>query len=172
MVHFTRIERSINAAVAGSILLITVMSSLICSALASPTTTTAINSFDPTPVATPLAQLVPRQQPAGETCFNEGIWNCMSTSWQRCASGHWSVVMYTAYGTACTPMGESYDFVIEHVYGYGVSSAANAGPNVPSATRSSSLPWPSGVIVSAASLHGRSWAWMIVAALAIHWILS
>ncbi|KAK4172667.1 hypothetical protein QBC36DRAFT_349383 [Triangularia setosa] len=35
----------------------------------------------------------------------EGQWNCMLTSWQRCASGIWSAVMPTAMGTQCAPGG-------------------------------------------------------------------
>lgn len=38
----------------------------------------------------------------GSSCStSEGEWNCMTTSFQRCASGQWSVVMNTADGTIC-----------------------------------------------------------------------
>ncbi|KAK8133595.1 hypothetical protein PG984_005607 [Apiospora sp. TS-2023a] len=38
-------------------------------------------------------------------CQPEGEWNCLpgGTSWQRCASGIWSVVVPMAPGTSCTP---------------------------------------------------------------------
>ncbi|ROW08024.1 hypothetical protein VPNG_06063 [Cytospora leucostoma] len=35
------------------------------------------------------------QMAVGSAC-SEGEWNCMTTSFQRCASGEWSVVMDTA----------------------------------------------------------------------------
>jgi hypothetical protein len=40
-------------------------------------------------------------------CTNEGAWNCISggTSFQRCASGSWSVAMPVAAGTTCTSAG-------------------------------------------------------------------
>ncbi|PFH57458.1 hypothetical protein XA68_15032 [Ophiocordyceps unilateralis] len=43
---------------------------------------------------------------AGTACSPEGTWNCLGKSFQRCASGQWSVVQNMAAGTACTP-GES-----------------------------------------------------------------
>lgn len=37
-------------------------------------------------------------------CTDEGEWNCIDgSSFQRCASGQWSVVMEMATGTTCTP---------------------------------------------------------------------
>ncbi|KAL2281199.1 hypothetical protein FJTKL_11844 [Diaporthe vaccinii] len=47
----------------------------------------------------------------GSSCHGaEGEWNCMATAFQRCASGQWSVVLNTAYGTVCEPEGLTYDF--------------------------------------------------------------
>lgn len=46
---------------------------------------------------------------AGSACSPEGLWNCIGgTSFQRCASGTWSVVQSLAAGTKCTP-GQSTD---------------------------------------------------------------
>jgi len=43
----------------------------------------------------------------GTACTAEGAWNCVGgSSFQRCASGSWSVVMAMAAGTECAP-GES-----------------------------------------------------------------
>lgn len=40
---------------------------------------------------------------AGSACSEEGSWNCIGgTSYQRCASGQWSVEMSLAAGTTCT----------------------------------------------------------------------
>jgi hypothetical protein len=38
----------------------------------------------------------------GSQCSPEGQWNCMGTSFQRCAAGTWSVVQQMAAGTVCT----------------------------------------------------------------------
>ncbi|KAL1887110.1 hypothetical protein Cpir12675_006689 [Ceratocystis pirilliformis] len=41
-------------------------------------------------------------QPVGLDCSNEGEWNCVDgKSFQRCASGRWSVVMNMAEGNTC-----------------------------------------------------------------------
>ncbi|PTB76122.1 hypothetical protein M440DRAFT_1401581 [Trichoderma longibrachiatum ATCC 18648] len=68
----------------------------------------------------PYSQLVqpdirPRQPiNAGEACSPEGQWNCMTTSWQRCASGSWSAVVPCAAGTMCQPFGLTDHITIEH----------------------------------------------------------
>lgn len=55
-----------------------------------------------------------RAEAAGSGCSPEGQWNCMTTSWQRCASGVWSVEMQMAAGTRCAPSGFTEDFRTEH----------------------------------------------------------
>ncbi|KAG7294414.1 hypothetical protein NEMBOFW57_004485 [Staphylotrichum longicolle] len=48
----------------------------------------------------------------GSACTAEGNWNCVNgTSWQRCASGTWSVIQPTAPGTVCTA-GEGPELVV------------------------------------------------------------
>lgn len=50
----------------------------------------------------------------GSSCAGlEGQWNCLGSSWQRCASGRWSVVMQCAAGTICVPQGQTYDFKVQ-----------------------------------------------------------
>ncbi|ROV97122.1 hypothetical protein VMCG_07517 [Cytospora schulzeri] len=41
----------------------------------------------------------------GSSCADEGLWDCLpgGVSWQRCASGQWSVVMPMPAGTVCAP---------------------------------------------------------------------
>jgi hypothetical protein len=58
--------------------------------------------------------LLRRAEAAGSGCSPEGQWNCMTTSWQRCASGVWSVEMQMAAGTRCAPSGFTKDFRTEH----------------------------------------------------------
>ncbi|KAL7820014.1 hypothetical protein V8C26DRAFT_379029 [Trichoderma gracile] len=60
---------------------------------------------------------------AGEACFPEGQWNCMTTSWQRCASGSWSGVVPCATGTICQPFGLTDHITIEHT----TTSGSNNG---------------------------------------------
>lgn len=46
----------------------------------------------------------------GSSCVgSEGAWFCMSSSFQRCASGLWSAVEACALGTICEPNGLTYD---------------------------------------------------------------
>jgi hypothetical protein len=48
------------------------------------------------------APVVSGSQTPGSTCSPEGQWNCLGTSFQRCAAGTWSVVQQMAAGTVCT----------------------------------------------------------------------
>jgi hypothetical protein len=70
-----------------------------------------------------------RSETVGSACSTEGQWNCMTNSFQRCASGQWSAVMNCAAGTMCTPTGLTVEFRVQHdgtVDGSGVRSAASA----------------------------------------------
>ncbi|KAL7912043.1 hypothetical protein GGI35DRAFT_468410 [Trichoderma velutinum] len=84
------------------------------------------NSSDPHPRSNSL--LV---RPMGEMCSPEGQWNCMTTSWQRCASGMWSSVIPCAAGTICQPSGLTDFITIEHEpsasAGYGDNGHASDG---------------------------------------------
>ena len=74
--------------------------------------------------------LLPRDQQApGSSCpGSEGQWNCMTSSWQRCAAGRWSVVMQCAAGTVCVPAGLTSDFKVQFGgQGTGASSTASSG---------------------------------------------
>jgi hypothetical protein len=61
-------------------------------------------------------------QVIGDMCSPEGQWNCMTTSWQRCASGIWSIVVPCATGTICQPSGLTDYITIEY------EATANNGP--------------------------------------------
>ncbi|KAH7329063.1 hypothetical protein B0I35DRAFT_456504 [Stachybotrys elegans] len=77
-----------------------------------------------------------RDEPAGSECSDEGQWNCMTDSWQRCASGRWSVVVDCAEGTVCAPAGLTNDFSIEHdgsVHGSSNSGSGGLGRGMSSA---------------------------------------
>lgn len=77
-----------------------------------------------------LPELRTRQEAAGASCSPEGQWNCMTNSFQRCASGQWSVVMDCALGTICEPSGVTMEFRIEHdgsVNGEGGGSGGGTG---------------------------------------------
>ncbi|KAL6694899.1 hypothetical protein J3F84DRAFT_375476 [Trichoderma pleuroticola] len=67
----------------------------------------------------------------GEMCSPEGQWNCMTTSWQRCASGMWSAVIPCAAGTVCQPFGLTDFITIEHdpsaIAGHGDNGHASDG---------------------------------------------
>lgn len=60
-------------------------------------------------------------QPVGQACSPEGQWNCMTTSFQRCASGTWSGTIPCAAGTICQPFGLTDLITIEY------ESTANNG---------------------------------------------
>lgn len=79
---------------------------LATSATAAPTVPSSVASVEPTPVA-PAAPvgtgLKVSDGALTGACTTEGSWNCMgSNSFQRCASGTWSVVQQLAGGTKCT----------------------------------------------------------------------
>ncbi|CAK7218533.1 hypothetical protein SBRCBS47491_003537 [Sporothrix bragantina] len=62
----------------------------------------------------------------GSVCTAEGQWNCLTTCWQRCASGIWSDTMALSPGTACIPAGLSYDMQIVDSDGMSVSSSSSS----------------------------------------------
>ena len=73
------------------------------------------------------ATLESRSMSPGSGCGgSEGQWNCMTDSWQRCASGQWSVVMQCAAGTHCAPAGLTYDFAVQ-ANSQGGGTTATAG---------------------------------------------
>jgi hypothetical protein len=81
------------------------------------------------------AQVAPRAAQAVRSACSgsEGQWNCMTNSWQRCASGQWSVVMNCAAGTICQPAGLTYDF---HVVATGASGNTGSSSSSISASKS------------------------------------
>ncbi|OAA81764.1 hypothetical protein LEL_01309 [Akanthomyces lecanii RCEF 1005] len=78
------------------------------------TTTTTSNAVLDVAPKQLLRHLQSRQQSVGSACSDEGQWNCMTSSWQRCAAGRWSVTMPCAKGTTCYPAGLTHDFRIQH----------------------------------------------------------
>lgn len=78
-----------------------------------------------------------QQQSAGSSCSDEGQWNCMTSSWQRCAAGRWSVVMQCARGTTCRPAGLAREMRIQH----DGSVSSNGGP--PTTSRGARSSWVS-----------------------------
>lgn len=97
-----------SSAISGSVTALSVPTSSVASSGLSSSTTTTANSFGP---ATPSSTSSSGSTPAGLTgaCTSEGIWNCIGgTTWQRCASGLWSVMQPMPGGTSCKP-GQSQD---------------------------------------------------------------
>ncbi|KAJ4312226.1 hypothetical protein N0V84_010034 [Fusarium piperis] len=88
-------------------------STLIIPSLATPSTDLTIPEAPPKDLV--ARTLVRRAEEAGSGCSTEGQWHCMTNSFQRCASGHWSVEMAMSEGTKCTPAGytDDYNFQIE-----------------------------------------------------------
>jgi hypothetical protein len=78
--------------------------------------------------------LVGRSMTAGSSCSDEGQWYCMTSSFQRCASGQWSTVMQCAAGTQCSPSGQSYEFHVDFWNG-GASSSSSSGTSTSAASR-------------------------------------
>lgn len=82
--------------------------------LASTTTTTLSSSQDLTVLTPQIHHIHSRDQAIDSSCSEEGQWNCMTTSFQRCASGRWSAVMQCARGTRCSPAGLTTEFYVQH----------------------------------------------------------
>ncbi|KAJ0115443.1 hypothetical protein J7T55_012723 [Diaporthe amygdali] len=93
----------------------------VVASLGLPATNAAMSSSSPYPF--PLEQIDANtaspnsitvrgnEMKVGSPCHGvEGQWYCMTQTFQRCASGQWSVVMDTSWGTVCEPAGFSYDF--------------------------------------------------------------
>lgn len=80
----------------------------------------------------------PRQNNAmdvGSSCAGaEGAWYCLSSTFQRCASGEWSAVFNCADGTVCEPEGFTNDFQSA----FAISAATDAPGATPSPAMSTS----------------------------------
>ncbi|KAK3379198.1 hypothetical protein B0T24DRAFT_610963 [Lasiosphaeria ovina] len=101
--------------------------SALPTAAATPTNATT----DLTPNAAALAGRDGTVSPDSGCGGSEGQWNCMTSSWQRCAAGRWSVVMQCADGTHCTPAGLTYDFrVVDSRPGAGGVMTSGGAPTV------------------------------------------
>jgi hypothetical protein len=85
-----------------------------------PGSATVPTPIEATPSSTPSATPIPGA-PAGVLagpCTEEGLWNCVDGfSFQRCASGAWSVVQPIASGTKCTK-GKTMDFQMVPVHSF------------------------------------------------------
>ncbi|UNI21131.1 hypothetical protein JDV02_007147 [Purpureocillium takamizusanense] len=84
-----------------------------------------------------------RAEAVGSVCSSEGQWNCMTSSWQRCAAGRWSEVVNCAKGTVCAPAGLTDDFHVQHdgsVDGGGGRKTGGSGGQSKGPKGSTSLP--------------------------------
>lgn len=93
------------------------------SGVSSTTTTTAGSS--PTTSTSPVVLITP-----GTECTDaEALFNCLTTSWQQCASGQWSIAQEGAEGDGlvCAPPGLSYDMDIVYANGTGAAGAETSG---------------------------------------------
>ncbi|KAH6898711.1 hypothetical protein B0T10DRAFT_473493 [Thelonectria olida] len=98
---------------------ILVVSTLILQSLAASNSDVA--AFSP-----PHRAPVRRDEDVGSSCDSEGQWNCMTSSWQRCASGEWSEVIQCAEGTKCEPSGHTMEFRVEWNNGSDSDSGSNS----------------------------------------------
>jgi hypothetical protein len=93
--------------------------------------TTALAHNEPDEVSAQNAEtatlnLLVKRISVGQDCTgSEGMWNCMTNSFQRCASGRWSEVTQCAAGTQCSPAGTGYQFNVGFS-GSGSSSTASS----------------------------------------------
>ena len=63
----------------------------------------------------PHPQIVARgEMKVGSSCSDEGQWNCMGDSWQRCAAGVWTKTVPTADNIRCSPVGLADDVDLKH----------------------------------------------------------
>lgn len=148
---------------AGYHLLTTSLLALFCftsahyaAAASSPTVAQHTDSLDnhspPSPAqstdASTTHSLTPRSQQApGSACAgSEGQWNCMTTSWQRCAAGEWSAVMQCAAGTECAPAGLTYDFTVQATDA-GQGSSSDAGSSSSGQSGGWQMGWPWWILV-------------------------
>ncbi|KAI1073880.1 hypothetical protein F5B20DRAFT_565747 [Whalleya microplaca] len=82
-------------------------------ALAATTITTTTNSDISDNFPPSNQTITKREMSVGSSCDgSEGQWNCITNTFQRCASGQWSVVMDCADGTICEPAGLTYEYQI------------------------------------------------------------
>ncbi|KAL6904415.1 hypothetical protein GGI43DRAFT_319558 [Trichoderma evansii] len=103
-------------------------------------------------------------QPIGQMCSPEGQWNCMTTSYQRCASGMWSIAFPCAVGTICQPFGLTDYITIEYAptaNSEHTEDGRDGGDNERSGRRSSGLRnTPSLILLFTAFAAGVCWGFL------------
>ncbi|KAK8056963.1 hypothetical protein PG993_002190 [Apiospora rasikravindrae] len=108
---------------------------------------------------TAFSELAKRDYDPGSDCSQEGQWNCMGDSWQRCAAGHWSSVVKCAPGTHCTPNGLSDDMDVENTTDS--SSSDSSSDSSSSSPGSTSEDGPTSVSTPTAGVPGGYAGWTV-----------
>lgn len=97
--------KSISWAKMAIVLLLTITSTMLAgtpTALATGTSPSLLILEHGTSTPASLLDTRAAEMPIGSPCYaSEGEWNCLTTSFQRCASGQWSEITDTADGTIC-----------------------------------------------------------------------
>lgn len=78
--------------------------------------------------------------PVGTACTNEGDWNCLTTAYQRCAEGVWTLAQPLAAGIECSPVGFSHNSSSEGPPVFSIGPIGGGSAPTPSATESGSAP--------------------------------
>ncbi|KAK7952144.1 uncharacterized protein PG986_007872 [Apiospora aurea] len=107
---------------------------------------------------TAFSELAKRDYDPGSDCSQEGQWNCMGDSWQRCAAGHWSSVVKCAPGTHCTPNGLSDDMDVENTTDSSSGSSSDPSSDSPGSTSSDG---PTSVSTPTAGVPGGYTGWTV-----------
>lgn len=117
---------------------------ILATVSASASLTTNDSTANTTLDFSPDLDLAPRHinahqmQPVGTSCADtEGAWYCMTSAFQRCASGQWSEVMDCAPGTVCEPDGLTYDFQSAFAIAPTTATATTASISMTPSTRTS-----------------------------------
>lgn len=97
--------KSISSAKMAIVLLLSIASTMLTgtpTALATGTSPSLLILKNGTSTPASLLDTRAAEMPVGSPCYaSEGEWNCLTTSFQRCASGQWSDITDTADGTIC-----------------------------------------------------------------------
>lgn len=85
--------------------------SMTLAALVTPLSDTSASAYgaDNTKITGDLVHRQVDPMAYGSPCSDEGAWFCMSTTFQRCASGHWTMAQDCSPGTQCEPLGLTYN---------------------------------------------------------------
>lgn len=112
--------------------LLAITATQVSTAIASGQVTSATGTAAALPTSSTAAAAATLITPGTDCADSEALFNCLTTSWQQCASGQWSIAITQGLAEGgkdalvCAPVGLSYDMKIVYANGTALAAGSDA----------------------------------------------